>query len=125
MTAPASTEAFAMPTLDRGWLDQHQPVPPPGPQPPQKQPKQTVSWANAPTRTREDAELVAQGKRLKQEVSIRVALAARPAAPVLKPPRIAFRVPSGDASVNGFYPDRILARHTHQLISFSSITALE
>jgi hypothetical protein len=60
-----------MPTIDSGWLDQHQCFPPPGPQPPQKQPKQTVSWAKAPLRTSEDAELVAQGKSLEQEVSTR------------------------------------------------------
>jgi hypothetical protein len=60
-----------MPTFDSGWLDQHQRFPPPGPQPPQKQPKQAVSWAKAPLRTSEDAELVAQGKNLEQEVSTR------------------------------------------------------
>ena len=36
-----------------------------------KQPKQAVSWAKAPLRTSEDAELVAQGKSLEQEVSTR------------------------------------------------------
>jgi hypothetical protein len=60
-----------MPTIDGGWLDQHQRFPPSGPQPPQKQPKQTVSWTKAPLRTSEDAELVAQGKSLEQEVSTR------------------------------------------------------
>ena len=63
--------AFAMPTIDSGWLDQHQRFPPPGPQPPQKQPKQTVSWAKVPLRTSQDAELVAQGKSLEQEVYTR------------------------------------------------------
>jgi len=58
-----------MPTIDRGWLDQHERFPPPGPQPPQEQPKQTISAAEAPTRTNENRELVAQGKRLEQEVS--------------------------------------------------------
>jgi hypothetical protein len=70
-TAPASMCAFAMPTIDSGWLDQHQRFPPPGPQPPQKQPQQTVSRAKAPLRTSEDAELVSEGKSLKQEVSTR------------------------------------------------------
>jgi hypothetical protein len=37
--APASTYAFALPSIDSGWLDQHQRVPPPGPEPAQKQPK--------------------------------------------------------------------------------------
>ena len=62
-------------------------------------------------RTREDAELVAQGKSLEQEVYTR-RLGCSTAAPVLKPPRIACRVPSGDADVNGFCPDGILASHT-------------
>jgi len=70
-TAPASTYAFAMPTIDGGWLDQHQRFPPAGPEPPQKQPTQTVSRAEAPIGTSEDAELVAQGKSLEQEVSTR------------------------------------------------------
>ena len=60
-----------MPTIDGGWLDQQQRFAPPGPQPPQKQPKQTVSRAEALIGTSEDAELVAQGKRLEQEVSAR------------------------------------------------------
>jgi len=60
-----------MPTIDGGWLDQHQRFPPPGPQAPQKQPKQTVSWAKAFLRTSEDAQLVMQGKSLEQEVSTR------------------------------------------------------
>src|SRR2546422_11423913 len=60
-----------MPTIDGGWLDQHQRGPPLGPQPPQKQPQQPVSWAKARIRTREDGELVAQGKSLEQEVSTR------------------------------------------------------
>jgi hypothetical protein len=57
-----------MPTIDGGRLDQHQCFPPPGPQPSQEQPKQTVRWAKAPIRTSEDAQLVAQGKTLEQEV---------------------------------------------------------
>jgi len=58
-----------MPTIDSGWLDQHERFPPPGPRPPQKQSKETVSQAEAPIGTSEDAELVAQGKTLEQEVS--------------------------------------------------------
>ena len=60
-----------MPTIDGGRLDQHQRFTPPGPQPSQKQPKQTVRWAKAPIRTSEDAQLVAQGKNLEQEVPTR------------------------------------------------------
>jgi len=58
-----------MPTIDGGWLDEHQRAPPLGPQLPQEQPKQPVSWAKALIRTREDAELVMQRKSLEQEVS--------------------------------------------------------
>ena len=58
-----------MPTFDSGWLDQHQRFPPPGPEPAQEHPKQPVSWAEALIRTSEDAELVAQGKSLEQEIS--------------------------------------------------------
>jgi hypothetical protein len=52
--------------------------------------------------------------RVSSRRSIRVAGVGRPAAPVLKPPRIACRVPTGDADVNGFCPDGILASHKHQ-----------
>jgi len=58
-------------TIDSGWPDQHHRLSPPGPQPSQQQPKQPISWAKAPMRTREDSELVAQGKRLEQEVCTR------------------------------------------------------
>jgi hypothetical protein len=54
-TAPASTEPFAMPTVDGGRLDQHERLSPPRPQPSQNQPEQTVSWAKAPIRTSEYA----------------------------------------------------------------------
>jgi hypothetical protein len=57
-----------MPTIDGGRLHQHQCLPPPGPPPAQQQPKQMVRWAKAPTRPSEDAQLVAQGKTLEQEV---------------------------------------------------------
>ena len=50
--------------------------------------------------------------RVSSSRSVRVAWAARTAAPILKPPRIACRLPSGDANVNGFCLDRILATHT-------------
>jgi hypothetical protein len=60
-----------MPTLDGGWPDQDQRFSPPAPPPSQKQPKQTVSGAEAPFRTSETAELMAQGKRLEQEISTR------------------------------------------------------
>ena len=62
---------FTMPTIDGGWLDQHQRFPTPGPQPPQQQPKKTVSRAKAPLRTSEDTEFVAESKNLEQEVSTR------------------------------------------------------
>jgi hypothetical protein len=37
----------------------------------QQQPKQTISGAKAPIRASEDAQLMPQGKTLKQEVSTR------------------------------------------------------
>jgi hypothetical protein len=89
-----------MPTIDTGWLDQHQRFPPPGPQPPQKQPKQTVSWAKAPVGTSEDAKLVVQGKNLEQQVSTR-RLNRSDRSPVLMTARIAGSVPT-DANVNDF-----------------------
>jgi hypothetical protein len=48
-----------MPTVDSGWLNQDERFPPPRPEPPQKYPKQPVSWAQALIRTSENAELVA------------------------------------------------------------------
>ena len=60
-----------MPTGNRGWLDQHQRFPPPRPHAPQAEPEQTVRWAKASIGTTEDAELVAQGEDLEEEVSTR------------------------------------------------------
>jgi hypothetical protein len=60
-----------MPTIDSGRLDEHQRFPPPRPEPTQDQPKEAVSWPKAPIRPSEDAELVAQGQRLEQEISTR------------------------------------------------------
>ena len=64
-------EPLAMPTVDRGRLDQHQRVSPPRPQLSQHQPEQTVRWAKAAIRTNEDVQLVAEGKDLEQQVSTR------------------------------------------------------
>ena len=50
--------------------------------------------------------------RVSSRRSLRVAWADRTVAPVLMTARIACRVPSGDADVNGFCPDGILASHT-------------
>jgi hypothetical protein len=55
-----------MPSIDSGWLNQHQRLPPAGPEPAQEQPKQLANWAKALIRTSEDAELVPQGKGLEQ-----------------------------------------------------------
>jgi hypothetical protein len=55
-----------MPSIDSGWLDQHQRFSPAGPEPAQEQPNQPVNWAKALIRTSEDAELVPQGKGLEQ-----------------------------------------------------------
>jgi hypothetical protein len=64
-------EPLAMPTVDRGRLDQHQRVCPPRPQLSQHQPEQTVRWAKAAIRTNEYVLLVAEGKDLEQHVSTR------------------------------------------------------
>jgi hypothetical protein len=49
--------------------------------------------------------------RVSSRRSRRVARADRTATPVLMTARIACRVPTGDANVNEFWPDAILARH--------------
>ena len=101
-----------MPTIDSGWLDEHQRFPPPGPKPRQKQPKQPVSWAKAPIRTSEDAELVAQGKSLEQKLSTR----RRPSRSdrITRPDDSSHRCvgcrPVTPTSMD-FWPDAILARH--------------
>ena len=59
-----------MPTGNRGWLDQHQRFPPPRPHTPHAQPEQTVRWTKASIGTSEDAELMAEGKDLEEEVSM-------------------------------------------------------
>jgi hypothetical protein len=64
-------EPLAMPTVDRGRLDQHQCVSPPRPQLSQHQPEQTVRWTKAAIRTNEYVQLVAEGKDLEQQVSTR------------------------------------------------------
>jgi hypothetical protein len=62
-------EPVALPTVDRGRLDQHQRVSPPRPHVSQHQPEQTVSSAKAAIRSSEDVQLVAEGKDLEQQVS--------------------------------------------------------
>jgi hypothetical protein len=64
-------EPLAMPTVDRGRLNQHERVCPPRPQPSQHQPEQTVRWAKAAIRTNEYVQLVAEDKDLEQQVSTR------------------------------------------------------
>ena len=64
-------EPLAMPTVDRGRMDQHQRVSPPRPQLSQHQPEQTVREAKAAIRTNEYVQLVAKGKDLEQLVSTR------------------------------------------------------
>ena len=70
-TASASTNAFAMPPIDGGRLDQQQRLPPSGPGRSEEQPLQTVGGSEALMGTREDTELVAQGKHLEHEVKAR------------------------------------------------------
>ena len=57
-----------MPTGDRGRLDQHESLPPAGPEPSQAHPEETVRRAEASIRTGEDTQLVSQGKDLEEEV---------------------------------------------------------
>ena len=57
-----------MPMGNRGWLDQHERFPPPRRQ---MLTEQTVRWAKASIGTTEDADLVAQGKNLEEQVSTR------------------------------------------------------
>ena len=67
-SAPASPQAFATPPGNRGRLDQHQRVSPPRPHPLQADPEQTVGGAEASIRTSEDAQLVAEGENLEEDV---------------------------------------------------------
>ena len=60
-----------MPTVDRGRLNQHERVFPPRPHSSQNQPKQTVRCAKPPIRTREYAQLMAQGNALEQQAATR------------------------------------------------------
>ena len=71
MAPPAANEPIAVPPIDGGRLNQHQRVAPLRPHPPQDQPQQTVRRSKAPIRTRQDGQLVAQGKHLEQEFSTR------------------------------------------------------
>ncbi|HEY6613173.1 MAG TPA: hypothetical protein VIZ32_01600 [Vicinamibacterales bacterium] len=71
MAPPAANEPIAVPPIDGGRLNQHQRVAPPRPHPSQDQPEQTVRRSKAPIRTRQDGQLVGQGKHLEQEVSTR------------------------------------------------------
>ena len=60
-----------MPTGDRGRLDQHEGLAPPGPPPSQAHPQLTVRRTEASIRPAEYAQLMAQGKNLEEEVSTR------------------------------------------------------
>jgi hypothetical protein len=100
-----------MPTIDSGWLDQYQRFPPPGPEPPQEQAKQPVTRAKALIRTRENAELVAQGQSLEQEVSTRrPSRSDRSTRPDDGSHRFVECRPATLTSIY-FWPDAILASH--------------
>lgn len=88
-----------MPSIDSGWLDQHQRFPPPRPEPAQKQPKQPVNWAKALIQTSQDAELVeGQVSRagdhdaLPEPIGPQAVSSSQLASPC--------RLPNGDANVN-------------------------
>jgi hypothetical protein len=91
-TAPASPYALAMPTIDRGRLDQHQRFAPPRPQPPQQQPEQSAGRKRLFERARTPSWW--RRASVSSSRSRRVAWADRTAAPVLTRPRIASRVPA-------------------------------
>jgi hypothetical protein len=61
---PALIEAIAMPPVDGRRLNQHQRSSPRRPHPSQDQPRQTVRCAKSPVRTRQDGQLLVQGKHL-------------------------------------------------------------
>ena len=60
-----------LPPDDRGRLDQHENLPPLRPPPSQAHPKETVRQVEASIRTREDTQLVSQGKDLEEQVCTR------------------------------------------------------
>ena len=60
-----------MPTGDRGRLDQHETLLPPGPPSSQAHPEKTVRRAEASIRAAEYAQLMAQGNHLEEKVSTR------------------------------------------------------
>ena len=66
-----ANEAITVPPIDGGRLSQDQRVAPSRPHPSQDQPQHTVGPSKASIGTRQDGQLVAQVKRLEQEVSTR------------------------------------------------------
>src|SRR5436189_458695 len=114
-----------MPTIDSGWPDQHQRFPPPG----HNHRKNSQSRRSDGRKRRfERARTPSWWRRARvsSRRSLRVARADRTAAPVRKTSRIARRVPSGDANVNDYCPDAILARHTRcTMISQLNVLATE
>jgi hypothetical protein len=59
--------------------------------------------------------------RVSSRRSLRVRPADRTAAPIVKPPRIAGRVPSSDPNVNDYCPDAILAKHSYRACNGSRV----
>jgi hypothetical protein len=66
---PPPRDPVAMPPVHGRRLHQLQRVAPPRPEASQDHPEQTVSRANAPIRTSENAQLVTKGEDFKQKVS--------------------------------------------------------
>jgi hypothetical protein len=60
-----------LPPGDRGRLDQHESLLPLRPPPSQAHPEETIRRAEASIRTREDTQLVSQGKDLEEQVGTR------------------------------------------------------
>src|SRR5438094_10676063 len=95
-----------------GWMNQHKRLLLQVPEQLQKHRHQPVSWAKAFIRTSEDAELVAQGNGLEQEVSTRrPSRSDRSTRPDDGSHRLVECRPATPTSMD-FWPDAILARHS-------------
>jgi hypothetical protein len=86
----ANIDVLLRDTNDRRWLAGPAPAPPAtGATTIATTPKADVGWAKAPMRTREDAELVAQGKSFEQEVCTRrLGCSVRSSRPEAAAPRL-------------------------------------
>ena len=100
-TAPASTEPFAMPTGNRGWLDQHQRFPPPRPHA-RKQSQRRRSDGRKRRSERPRTPSWWRRARISRRRSLRVHGADRSPATIHMAARIARRMASNDATSTFF-----------------------